>query len=94
MSDAAYILFALVQDRGLTRNMLGESFYSHQFGLAFFWYFLVFALRFLQGRRGRDASLAAVFAFSACAAHVFFGFLIAFAGLTAMVWKPCFPLLT
>jgi hypothetical protein len=87
----AAVLFALSQDGGLAGTMLTESYYSHRFGLAFYWFFLVFSLRFLRDRGARNLWLAALFAFSACAVHVFFGLLLAFAGATMFLWKVCFP---
>lgn len=85
------LLFLLAHDRGLAKGMLVESYYSHRFGLAFFWIFLVFAMRFLDRRGRRDLWLAALFAYAACATHVFFGLLVALAGATIMAWKVCFP---
>jgi hypothetical protein len=85
------LLFVLAHDGGLAGNMMSESYYSHRFGLAFFWFFVVFGMRFLQGRKRRDVWLSALFAFSACATHVFFSLLISLAGVTILLWKVCFP---
>lgn len=85
------VIFVIAVDGGLRSSLIRQSFYPHRFAVVFFFYVVVHGLRYLRHPRRRELILAAIFAFAACAAHVLFAVLIAFAGLSILVWTFCFP---
>jgi hypothetical protein len=86
------LLFLLAVDEGLRENGARLSFFTQRFGIAFFLPVLAYGLRWIKRTFKRDLAAVAVFSFAAAATHIFFGVLIAFAGMTILVWKFCFPM--
>ncbi len=86
------VLFLLAVDEGLRENGARLSFFTQRFGIAFFLPVLAYGLRWMKRTFTRDLAAVALFSFAAAATHIFFGVLIAFAGLTILVWKFCFPM--
>ncbi|UCG52467.1 MAG: hypothetical protein JSW58_02650 [Candidatus Latescibacterota bacterium] len=85
------VFFLVALDEGLGGTMVRQSFYSHRFGFAFFLCVLAHGLGFLERGNRRELLPTGLFAFAACATHVFFGLLVGFATATVLVWKVCFP---
>ncbi|MFQ5510890.1 MAG: hypothetical protein ACE5EO_03475 [Candidatus Krumholzibacteriia bacterium] len=84
-------IFFLIGPGGITGSAIRTSFYPNRFGIAFFFFFLIYGLAFIRNRDKRDAAAAAVLAFAASATHVFYAVAVVFAGLIVKLWKIYFP---
>lgn len=85
------LVFLVALDGGLMGSAIRQSFYTHRFGIAFLLAVLAHGLAYLDTGKRRELVPVAVFSFAAIATHIFFGVLIAVAGITIAVWKCCFP---
>ena len=88
----AAVVFAFGAYGGLSTLLIRVAYFPSRFAVVLFLFLLVAALDYLWHNRRDEWPRIAIFAFAACATHVFFAILIGFFGAVMLVWKNCFAL--